>query len=301
MNGELKKLRSLIARNIKLYFKDKMVFLLSLMTPLILVFLFLAFLKSVYQDVLLNIIPDVFTIDSSLVDAFTGGWLFSSIVSVSCVTVAFCSNMMVADKISRAYNDIEISSIRKTTLRLSYPISNFITTLIICVIAVVISLIYLAIVGFYLSATDVLFILLVTMLSVLFGCLLSSIVGLFISSQGALSGVCTLISSFYGFINGAFMPLAQFSSGMQHLISFNPGIYGTVLLRQYYMNGVLDKMSETLPSDVISTIRESFDGTFFFFGTEVSSSIMYAILVGVIVLLLAVYLLLSRYKTSKNK
>ena len=103
MRDELKKLNCLTARNIKLYFKDKLTFFVSLITPMILIFLFLAFLRNVYEDALTSNIR--IELSKNIVNAFTGGWLFSSILSVSCITVAFCSGMMVYDKINGVRND----------------------------------------------------------------------------------------------------------------------------------------------------------------------------------------------------
>ena len=99
--AEFKKLTYLTSRNIKLYFKDKMTFLVSLITPLILLVLFIAFLKSTYESSFISITQG-FNLDQKLIDAFTGGWLFSSVLATSCITVAFCSGIMVIDKINRS-------------------------------------------------------------------------------------------------------------------------------------------------------------------------------------------------------
>ncbi len=77
MKSEMKKLLALINRNIKLYFKDKMTFFVSLLTPLILVVLFLTFLKNVYADTITDLIPEGIEVDKNTIEAFCGGWLFS--------------------------------------------------------------------------------------------------------------------------------------------------------------------------------------------------------------------------------
>lgn len=89
-----------------------MTFLVSLITPLILLVLFIAFLKSTYEDSILSIIQG-FDLDQSLIDALTGGWLFSSVLATSCITIAFCSGMMVIDKINRANIDFMVSPVKK--------------------------------------------------------------------------------------------------------------------------------------------------------------------------------------------
>ena len=125
----MKVLWVLVARNIKLYFKDKGTFFMSLITPLILLALFVTFLNNVYVDSLNLIVGDVGFSDE-LVNAFSGGWLLSSLLGVCCVTIAFCSNVHVNDKINGTDKDLQSIPIKKTTISLSYFISNFIVTVL---------------------------------------------------------------------------------------------------------------------------------------------------------------------------
>lgn len=301
MVKEFKKLRFLTKRNIKLYFRDKMTFFVSLLTPMILVVLFLTFLKTTYESSLINAIPEGFEISSNLIDAFSGAWLFSSIMAVSCITVAFCSNLMVEDKVKKISKDFSLAPIKKSTIDSSYVVSNFVTTFLVCLVLFAISLIYLLIVGWYISFLDIILILADMTLNILFGSLLMSIISLFVNSQGVFSGICTLISSMYGFICGAYMPIATMGSGMQAFVSFIPGTYSTVLFRKFYMNGILNEMGKTLPSEVVSSINESFDGTFKFFGTEVSTLAMFLVMIGTCVLLFGLFVLLVNLKNRKKK
>ena len=159
--SQFKKLTYLTMRNIKIYFKDKMTFFVSLITPIILLILFVFFLQTTYEDSIFSIIQG-FDVDQKLIDSFTGGWLFSSILSTSCITVAFCSGMMVIDKINKNNIDFMVSPVKKSILQLSYVIANVFSTLIIAFILLVIGLIYLAFIGFYLSFLDLLIDLLVS-------------------------------------------------------------------------------------------------------------------------------------------
>ena len=292
-------LKYLIKRNTKLYFKDKLTFFLSLITPLILVVLFLTFLCSVYEQTLISAIPQGFTISQNIIDAFTGSWLFSSIIAVSCVTVAFCSNMMVTDKITKNVLDFNVTPTKRSTISVSYAISNFITTCIVCFIVLLVSLIYLAIVGWYMSLVDILMICLNIVLSVLMGTLIASFVSLFISSQGGLSAVSTLVSSMYGFVCGAYMPISSFGEGMQSFVCFIPGTYSTILFRKYYMNGVLNEMSKTLPQQVIEGIKGGFDYNFSFFGNDVATWVMFLIVVLVVALFFTLFVVFSNMQNKK--
>ena len=178
----------LIKRNIKLFFKDKGVFFTSLITPLILLVLYITFLGNVYKDTFLQIFQGPIKIDDKLINGLVGGQLFSSLLAVCCITVSFCSNMiMVQDKVTNARGDISMTPVKKSTLALSYYIATFVNTLIVCVTAAICCLIYLAIIGWYLTFVDVLLIFLDVILLVTFGTALSSIINYFLSSQGQIS------------------------------------------------------------------------------------------------------------------
>lgn len=296
--SELRKMRYLTLRNIKLYFKDKMTFLVSLITPLILLVLFIAFLKSTYEDSILSIIQG-FDLDQSLIDAFTGGWLFSSVLATSCITVAFCSGMMVIDKINRANIDFMVSPVKKSTLQLSYVLANLFSTFIITFVLLIVGLIYLACVGFYITFVDILLIVFGIIITSLFGTILANIIWTFTHSQGVVSGVCTLVSALYGFICGAYMPISAMGQGMQYFVSLLPGTYATVLFRQGFLNSVLNRMRETLPQEMINGIAGGFDVKMSFFGHDVSTLALILVISISTIVLLGVFLFINKFK-KKN-
>lgn len=288
----------LIKRNIKLFFKDKGMFFTSLITPVILLVLYATFLENVYRESFTSNVPDLMILSESLIEGLVGGQLISSILAVSCVTVAFCSNfLMVQDKANGTIKDLRISPVRSSTLSLSYYIATIISTCIICFAATGICLAYVAIVGWYLSLADVFFLFVDIILLVLFGTALSSIINFFLSTQGQISAVGTIISSGYGFLCGAYMPISSFGNGLQKIISFLPGTYGTSLMRNHTMQGVLAEMqNQGIPSDVIEKIKDSLDCNLYFFGNQVTISTMYMVLSITIVVLIGIYILLNKSK-----
>ncbi len=298
--AEFKKLTYLTSRNIKLYFKDKMTFLVSLITPLILLVLFIAFLKSTYESSLISITQG-FNLDQKLIDAFTGGWLFSSVLATSCITVAFCSGIMVIDKINRANIDFMVSPVKKSTLQLSYVLANLFSTLIVTFVLLVVGLVYLACVGFYISFVDLLLIIFGIVVTSLFGTLLANIIWTFTHSQGVVSGVCTLVSALYGFICGAYMPINTMGAGMQGFVSLLPGTYATVLFRQGFLNGVLKEMGKTLPNEMIEGIASGFDVKMSFFGHDVSTLALILVITISTLALLGIFLLINSLRKKQLK
>ena len=91
----MKTLKALIKRNTKLFFKDKGMFFTSLITPAILLVLYATFLSKVYKDSFMSALPAGFSVADGVINGCVGGQLISSILAVSCVTVSFCSNMLM--------------------------------------------------------------------------------------------------------------------------------------------------------------------------------------------------------------
>ena len=295
-------LSALIKRNIKLYFRDKGMFFSSLITPIILLILFVTFLGSIYRDSFASALSAAgINADASLIDGCVGGQLISSLLAVTCITVAFCSNLiMIKDKTSGARRDLTVSPLRLSTLGFSYYLAALISTLIINLTAAAVSLAYLAFVGWYLSSADVLLLILDVFLLTMFGTALSSCVNFFLSSDGQASAVGTIVSAGYGFICGAYMPVSNFSTALQKILSFLPGTYGTVLLRNHAMRGAFRQMTKDgIPQEVIEKICDSVDCNLYFFGEKVSVSAMYMVLCASILLFIGIYIAVNLIKEKR--
>ena len=285
----------MFSRDCKLFFKDKGMFFTSLITPLILLVLYATFLANVYKDSFMSAMPEGFKVSEKLIDATVGGELFSSLLAVCCVTVAFCSNMlMVSDKVTGARKDFDVTPVKNSTLALGYYSAAAFSTLIICVLASAACFAYLAAVGWYLTVSDVLCLLLDIVLLVLFGTALSSVINFFLSTQGQISAVGTIVSAGYGFICGAYMPISQFSKGLQRVISFLPGTYGTSLIRNHALRGVFEEMAATgFPKEVVEGIKDSIDCNLYFFDNKVELSAMYVIVAVSAAALIGIYILIN--------
>ena len=136
----------------------------------------------------------------------------------------------------------------------------------------------------------------------MFGTALSSIINHFLSSQGQISAVGTIISAGYGFICGAYMPISQFDEGLQRVLSFLPGTYGTSLLKNHALRGVFEEMSsQKFPNEVIDGIKDSMDCNLYFFDNKVDTTTMYLILGGTVAVLISGYIILNILHDKKQK
>lgn len=294
---------ALTKRNIKIFFKDKGMFFTSLITPVILLVLYVTFLAKVYRESFASALPDGFGVPEKLIDGMVGAELITSLLAVSCVTVAFCSNLlMVNDKLSGARKDFLISPAKKSTIAAAYFVGSLLTTLIVTYVATAACLVYVATQGWYMSVCDVFLLLLDVFLITSFGTALSSVVNVFLKTQGQASGVGTIVSAGYGFICGAYMPISSFGKGLQNFISLLPGTYGTALMRNHALRGVYEEMSaQGFPSEVVEAIKDSVDCNIYFFGDKVSTGAMYGVLIGAIVVFVAAYVLINFFESKAHK
>ena len=290
----MKEITALVSRNRKLFFKDKGMLFSSMITPVILIVLYATFLANIYKDSFVSATKDMIDLPDKIIDGTVAAQLAAALLAVSCVTVTFCVNLtMVQDRASGARKDFDVSPVSKTKIYIGYFLSTVLNSLMVNGTALALCLFYILKMGWYMSASDVIFVILDMILLVLFGSTLSSIVSYPLKTQGQLSAVGTIVSAGYGFVCGAYMPISNFSSGLQKALSYLPGTYGTSLVKNHMLNGVYKEMADTgLPSEAVTVIRNTLDCNPVFRGHVVGVSQMYLIMAGSIVVFGAAYLLI---------
>lgn len=290
----MKEIAALVSRNRKLFFKDKGMLFSSMITPVILIVLYATFLANVYKDSFVSATKDMIDLSDKIINGTVAAQLAAALLAVSCVTVTFCVNLtMVQDRASGARKDFDVSPVSKTKIYIGYFLSTVLNSLMVNGTALALCLLYILKMGWYMSVSDVIFVILDMILLVLFGSTLSSIVSYPLKTQGQLSAVGTIVSAGYGFVCGAYMPISNFSSGLQKALSYLPGTYGTSLVKNHMLNGVYKEMADTgLPSEAVTVIRNTLDCNPVFRGHVVGVSQMYLIMAGSIVVFGAAYLLI---------
>lgn len=290
----MKEITALVSRNRKLFFKDKGMLFSSMITPVILIVLYATFLANVYKNSFVSATKDMIDLSDKIINGTVAAQLAAALLAVSCVTVTFCVNLtMVQDRASGARKDFDVSPVSKTKIYIGYFLSTVLNSLMVNGTALALCLLYILKMGWYMSVSDVIFVIMDMILLVLFGSTLSSIVSYPLKTQGQLSAVGTIVSAGYGFVCGAYMPISNFSSGLQKALSYLPGTYGTSLVKNHMLNGVYKEMTDTgLPSEAVTVIRNTLDCNPVFRGHVVGVSQMYLIMAGSIVVFGAAYLLI---------
>ena len=294
----MKKFFNLTARNVKVFFSDKSMFFASLITPMILLILYVTFLGRVFQnsldqDALGVALPD------SVINAVVNGQILACLLAVCSVTVAFSSNLlMVNDKITGSAKDIDVSPIKSRTKSLAYFAATFISTIIINLVALILCLIYIRTQNcWYYELKDVLLLFGDVILLSFFGTALASVVNFGLKTQGQLSAVANIVSAGYGFICGAYMPISNFSALLRDSIMFLPSTYFMSLIKNHALTAPFQEMAKTeIPAQAIDAVKTALDYKISFFSHEVSLNIMYLIAITSIVVLIIVFVLQNKFK-----
>lgn len=292
-----------MSRNRKLFFKDKGMLFSSLITPVILIVLYATFLAKVYRDSFVSAIPDMITVSEKLIDGTVAAQLAAALLAVSCVTVTFCVNLtMIQDRANGTRKDFNVSPVSKASLYLGYFLSTVLNSMMVNGLALILCFGYMYKMGWYMSGADVLWVILYEILLILFGSTLSSIVSYPLTTQGQLSAVGTIVSVGYGFLCGAYMPISNFDSGLQKVLSYLPSTYGTSLLKNHMLRGIFEEMEQNnLPKEMIITIRDTLDCNPQFRGGVVSVNQMLIIMTGSIVAFGMIFFLMTLLPEKEGK
>ena len=294
----MKKFFNLTARNVKVFFSDKSMFFASLITPMILLILYVTFLGRVFQnsldqDALGVALPD------SVINAVVNGQILACLLAVCSVTVAFSSNLlMVNDKITGSAKDIDVSPVKSHTKSLAYFAATFISTIIINLVALVLCLIYIRTQNcWYYELKDVLLLFGDVVLLSFFGTALASVVNFRLKTQGQLSAVANIVSAGYGFICGAYMPISNFSALLRDTIMFLPSTYFMSLIKNHALTAPFQEMTKTeIPTQAIDAVKTALDYKISFFSHEVPLNMMYLIAITSIVVLIIIFVLQNKLK-----
>lgn len=294
----MKKFFNLTARNVKVFFSDKSMFFASLITPMILLILYVTFLGRVFQnsldqDALGVALPD------SVINAVVNGQILACLLAVCSVTVAFSSNLlMVNDKITGSKKDIDVSPVKSHTKSLAYFAATFISTIIINLVALILCLLYIRIQNcWYYELKDVLLLFGDVILLSFFGTALASVVNFGLKTQGQLSAVANIVSAGYGFICGAYMPISNFSALLRDSIMFLPSTYFMSLIKNHALTAPFQEMAKTeTPTQAIDAVKTALDYKISFFSHEVSLNVMYLIAITSIVVLIIVFILQNKFR-----
>ena len=242
----------LTKRNLLLFFKDKQSILFSLLTSMIVLALYLLFLKDTFvnaMDSAINQFPGLSSlIDKNDKEMFANLILLTGILGSAMITVPYnCLITLVKDRENKVDYDILATPLKRGQIILSYFVSAAFSSVILTGIILAVGLAAICMHGdIYLGAIDILKAFGVVALGSISATSIFMIIVLFLKSVSASGAFFGLLSAVSGFIIGAYIPISQFSESVQTVCNIFPASQITIVLRNVLINGLLEHMNISL-------------------------------------------------------
>ena len=242
----------LTKRNLLLFFKDKQSIIFSLLTSMIVLALYLLFLKDTFVNAIdsaINQFPDLSSlIDKNDKDMFANLILLTGILGSAMITVPYnCLIILVKDRENKVDYDILATPLKRGQIILSYFVSAAFSSVILTGIILAVGLATICMHGdIYLGTIDILKAFGVVALGSISATSIFMIIVLFLKSVSASGAFFGLLSAVSGFIIGAYIPISQFSEAIQTICNIFPASQITIVLRNILINGLLEHMNTTL-------------------------------------------------------
>ncbi len=264
MNASL----ALAKRNALCYFRDRQSVFFSLMGVLIVVLLYLLFLRNMliepYSDM-----PGM----GNLIDA----WVLSGILGIVPVTTCAGSlQTMIEDRVNGRDRDILVTPMTPSQIALGYVLSTFIVGLVMSLITFVLCIAYLVATGCPLAMGGVLTSLVLIVPSALSASIIMYAISSFIRSTGAFSGLFTVVSVLIGFLAGIYMPMGTMPEAMNTVGTLVPASHMAALFRDSMAAEALDEVFAGVTPDIVSGFRTDMGFDLSLGGFEFSAMTMVA-------------------------
>ena len=243
MNGMV----ALAKRNVLCYFRDRAAVVFSLMGVLVVVMLYLLFLR----NMLIDSVTDVDGI-SSQVDA----WVLSGILGIVAVTTSAGSlQTMIEDRANGRDRDVKVTPMSPMQIAGGYILSTSVVGLVMSLLTFIIAIAYLAVTGCPLYLSGILMSLVLLVPSALSGSIIIYAITSFFRSTGAFSGFFTIVSVLIGFLAGIYMPMGVMPGAMQTIGCLVPASHMASLFRQYLGGASLDDIFEGTDPSMVTDYR----------------------------------------------
>lgn len=246
----MRKFIGLTRRNLLIYFKDIQSVVFSMLTSIIVFVLYLLFLKSTFVDAMESSMQGLEKfIKAGDIDMLANGLLLAGILGSAMITVPYnCLSTIVKDRENKIDYDISATPIKRWQIVVSYFTASTISAFVMASIILTIGIVILS--GqdgqLYLTVKDIAALYGITLLGAVSATAFFMLVVLFFKSSSASGAFFGMLSAAAGFVIGAYIPISQFSEGIQTFCNLFPASGITILFRNALLNGLLSNINETI-------------------------------------------------------
>lgn len=269
----------LVKRNMRIYLRDKGAVFFSLLSMLIVIALMLFFLGDMYIEDIISVLSELpnrdAASDKTNVTVLILQWIAAGIVGINAVTVTLAVySAMIKDRSEGRLSSIYTAPVSRLAIASGYVIAAWICSVIICVLTLLISEIYCIIKGGepYTLAAHFKLLGMIAVNSFAYAAIMY-LVAIIVKTEGAWSGIGTVIGTLVGFIGGIYIPIGSYSDGIAAVIKCFPVIYGTKMFRSVMTESAEAAVFGNISQEFfdLGKFREEMGTVLEFFGTEVSN------------------------------
>lgn len=241
-----------IKRNVLLFFKDWQSILFSLLTSIIVLVLYLLFLKGTFVSAIQSAMEQYPGLTSMVsqkdIAMFANLFLLSGILGSAMISVPFsCITVVVKDRANKVDYDILATPMKREQIILAYFISAVLTSILLNSIILAVGLIGIRMQGnMYLNISQVIKAFAIVALGSISASAIFMIVVLFFKTVSACEAFFGILSAASGFVIGAYIPISQFSDGVQTVCNLFPASQITIMLRNILLKGLLEHINTSL-------------------------------------------------------
>ena len=242
----------LIKRNLLLFFKDWQSILFSLLTSIIVLVLYLLFLKGTFVSAIQRAMEQYPGLASMVpqkdIAMFANLFLLSGILGSAMISVPFsCITVLVKDRANKVDYDILATPMKRGQIIFAYFVSAVLTSTLLTDIILAVGLIGIRMQGnMYLNASQVVKAFSIVALGSISASAIFMIIVLFFKTVSACEAFFGILSAASGFVIGAYIPISQFSNEVQTVCNLFPASQITIMLRNILLNGLLEHINISL-------------------------------------------------------
>ena len=242
----------LIKRNLLLFFKDWQSILFSLLTSIIVLILYLLFLKGTFVSAIQSAMEQYPGLASMVpqkdIAMFANLFLLSGILGSAMISVPFsCITVVVKDRANKVDYDILSTPLKRGQIIFAYFVSAVLTSILLNSIILAVGLIGIRMQGnMYLNISQVIKAFSIVALGSISASAIFMIVVLFFKTVSACEAFFGILSAASGFVIGAYIPISQFSNEVQTVCNLFPASQITIMLRNILLNGLLEHVNTSL-------------------------------------------------------
>ena len=297
----------LVKRNIRVYIRDKGAVFFSLLSMLIVLGLMLFFLGDMNIDSLTNILADFPNRDAETdkknAELFVMLWTCGGILSINAATVTLAVySSMISDRKKGVLNSIYTAPVSRLTISAAYVTSAWICSVIICTLTLAISEIYCIIQGgAVFTLVSHLKLMGMIMANSFTYASLMYLAAVLVKTEGAWSGMGTVIGTLVGFLGGIYLPIGSLAEEIGAGLKFFPVIYGAKMFRSVMTEDICNEMFTDAPEAFRTEYLDAMGVNIDFFGAEISDGGCVAILLVCGLVFLAAGAFVTGIKSKRDR